>query len=146
MSFTYLPELTNPVHQVRFHVQDKDPSNYILEDEEITVILTGVNNDITKASIKAAEAILAHYARSGQVYRKQVGDLKLDYFNPMEFCQNLLKELRRRNALSALPFAGGISKVDKEARESDTDRVEPKFTKGLHDGGFSFNSADATND
>lgn len=35
-------------------------------------------------------------------------------------------------AITASPYAGGQTISDKEAREDDTDRVQPTFTKDLH--------------
>jgi hypothetical protein len=43
-----------------------------------------------------------------------------------------MNDLRTRIAIEdATPYAGGISKSDKQAQAANTDRVRPKFTKNM---------------
>ncbi len=71
------------------------------------------------------------------VLSKQVGDLKIDYGSGGSSVSEILilkaKQLRVDGARKAKPYAGGISRSDKEAQESDTDRDRPHFRIGQHD-------------
>lgn len=43
------------------------------------------------------------------------------------------RESGRAAMVAAVPFAGGISLSDKQAREDDSDRTKPAFTRDLHE-------------
>ena len=64
---------------------------------------------------------------------KSVGDLQLAAQQKFAHYSTLATSLERQSAIRAVPYAGGISRADKDSVELDTDRVAPSFTIGLHD-------------
>lgn len=70
-------------------------------------------------------------AQQGGKTSLTVGDLSIGY-SAGEY-KSLSKSFRIRGSLAAVPFAGGISQSDKDTETSDTDRVGPSFTIGMHD-------------
>jgi len=111
---------------VRFAVGDTDTTDQLLSDEEIAYLLTEYGT-VTAAAVSACEALAAKFAR--QVDR-QVGNLRLSSSQRAAQFRELAATLRRRAALTATPYAGGLTYTDKDARAADTDRVKPAFTKG----------------
>jgi len=69
------------------------------------------------------------------VMSKQVGDLKIDYrtVSITDLLTAKSKSLRMQGVRKVKPYAGGISKDDKDTQESDTDWVKPHFVIGQHD-------------
>ena len=82
------------------------------------------------AAPHAARAVAAMFA--DQV-AKSVGDLQLSAQQKFQQYSTLATSLERQSALRAVPYAGGISRADKDSVEADTDRVVPSFTVGMHD-------------
>lgn len=62
---------------------------------------------------------------------KTLGDLKINYLKRAQMWQSFAEDLERDASLDVLPFAGGISKEDKETQEEDSDRVEPFFDREM---------------
>ena len=60
MSFTYNIAVSTDIDKVRFNIGDTNSSDYQLEDEEITYLLT--LGSVTHASIQACYMIAARYA------------------------------------------------------------------------------------
>lgn len=128
MGFTYTakPE-TVPVDAVRLLVGDTDATDPFLQDAEIQVYLDQFNQNPLNASIRCCEAIIAKLARRPD---EKVGQVSISYSQQAKAYRELRADLSRRLAMtSAAPYAGGISRSDKEARESNTDRVKPAFTR-----------------
>lgn len=112
--------------QVRFLIGDTDTTDQQLSDEEIDFLITNEGNAVGGA-VAAVRAILAKYAR---LTDKSVGDLRLSYSQRKGAYESLLRSLERRRALrKATPFAGGITKTDKDSQEDDTGRVTPAFKR-----------------
>ena len=128
MSWTYEPGASDK-DTVRLLVGDTDESKRQLHDEEIAWFL-GANGSVYVAAAEAAKAIAAMYGRDVD---KQVGDLKISASQRQKHYADLAKQLRSRAALSVSPYAGGISRSDKESVESNTDRVRPSFERGMFD-------------
>ncbi len=128
MTWTYgLSSLdTTPKDQVRFLVGDTLREDPQLQDEEISYLL-GIESGPYFAAARACEAIAALYARK---VTTTVGDLKIVAEKKYEHYLQLANNLRMRAGISdCAPQAGGISVADKQAQESDTDRVQPFFTR-----------------
>jgi hypothetical protein len=112
---------------VRFLIGDTDADDQQLQDAEINYLLSA-HGSVNGAAIAAAEAVMAKYARKVD---KAVGDLRISYSQRVEHYAKLVATLKRKVAITAVPFAGGISLSDKLAREQDDDRVPPAFTRDL---------------
>lgn len=82
------------------------------------------------AAPHAANAIAAQYAHKAD---KEVGDLSIRYSQKARQFLALSNELSQTVGLTAIPYAGGISRADKTSVETNSDRVEPAFAVGMHD-------------
>jgi len=126
MTWTYAgnPAASNTA-AVRFEIGDTDSTDPLITDEEIAYLLTQ-NGTVSLAAVAACEAIAAKFAR---MVDKAVGDLRLSASQKHAQYLALAATLKRKGALkNAMPYSGGISIADKQANESDTDRVPPPFT------------------
>src|SRR5690606_25432890 len=111
---------------VRFLIGDTDTDDPQVSDEEIDYLLTS-HGSVNAAALGAARAILARYSR---LVDKSVGDLRLSYSQRVSGYKTLVASLQQRVAMAvATPFAGGLSKSQKESVEDDSDRVEPAFER-----------------
>lgn len=115
---------------VRFVLGDTESSTMQLTDEEIEAALRLYpNTDLAAAFL--AENLAGRFARKVD---KSVGDLSISYGNIAKNYIDMALRLRRSASVDgAPPYAGGISVSDKQSTESNTDRVAPIFTKGMHD-------------
>ncbi len=129
-SYSGKPEASNPKDQVRFLVQDTDQTDQLLSDEEITFLLD-LEGGALKAATKAAETIAAKFARKCD---ESVGQVKVSFSQKFKQYSELAAKLKTSaNIKQALPFAGGLEVTQKEILEEDQNRVQPAFTKELHD-------------
>ena len=132
MTFTYVStggtdSVTRDV--VRTYIGDVDSSDPLLTDEQIALAISEAGN-ATSAAALCADWISATFARKSD---KTVGDLQIRYSQRFTQYRELASMLRRGVALTALPYAGGISISDKATREADADRVEPAFEVDMLD-------------
>lgn len=132
MTWSYNTALAANRDQVRFYAGDTVAAAAItLSDEEILGAITMAGNARAAAAL-VCEHLANRYATEGQKLRDDLGQ-EIDYGERAKFYTDRATQLRSRAALAALPYAGGISLADKQVRELDSDRVEPAFTKALHD-------------
>lgn len=128
MSATYTGDPSSrSIDAVRFMVGDTDLTDAALQDEEITWLLAQ-HGTAQGAAIAACRALQAKYARLADT---QVDDVRESASQIAKGYAALLVSLQAQAATSsaALPYAGGISISGKQAREEDTDRVPPFFTR-----------------
>ncbi len=110
----------------------------VFSDGEVDYFVANYSN-VPLAASAAVKTIVGSTRASSLagVLTKQVGDLKLDYgsggMGVNEQLTAKAKQLRMLGVRKVKPYAGGISKADKDAAESDTDRVPPHFRIGQHD-------------
>lgn len=104
-------------------------SGELLKSAECTYFLNTYGT-ARAAAPHAARAVAAMFA--DQV-AKSVGDLRLDAQQKYDHYITLAASLERSATIGAIPFAGGISIAQKQAVESDTDRVVPAFRVGQFD-------------
>lgn len=116
--------------QVRFLIQDTDSKDQQLTDEEIAFLIE-LEGSSLKAAIKAVETLYARFARYTD---ESVGQVRVSWSQRADQYRKLADSLKRHAFVRlAAPYAGGISRADKETREMNDDRVEPIFTRQLHD-------------
>lgn len=118
----------SPKDAVRFLLGDTDPDDKQLSDPEINFMLSRWGGNIYKAAAEAARTIGGRYARQTD---KQVGDLRLNFSQRSEKYFAIAAELERTAYKRVAPFAGGISKSQKQTQEKDDDRVKPAFRRGM---------------
>jgi len=109
------------------------PSTDDLSDETIQRLIDE-EGTLFGAAFRGAEILARKYAFKADL---AVGDYREDFSAIAKRWQELAAELRRKVALyGAKPYAGGISKSDKKRIESDTDRPEPDFRRGMWDNNY----------
>jgi hypothetical protein len=144
MAKSYDPTMPDDTDKVRFLTGDRFDGKMILEDEEIEWLLTQEAN-IYRAAAAACDQLAVAIAGSittasgaGPISRKKVGNLELQYATgsgrTAKDYEGLAKMLRARGSGRNVPFAGGISVADKEARATDEDRPSDAFARGQFDG------------
>jgi len=101
MAFTY--DLNTSIGKVRFNIGDTVDAGHLLEDDEITYILTDYPN-INNASAYCAEQIAAQYA--GKV-DESLGDHSKSYSQLQEHYKTMAIRLRARSAMGVSPYVGG---------------------------------------
>lgn len=113
--------------EVRFLLGDTDVTDQLVTDEEIAYLIS-VRGSSLGAAIGACEALEARYAREAD---QRVGFLSLSASQKAAGFRALALTLRRRQTVTAIPYAGGITVTDKQAQELDTDRVLPAFSRDM---------------
>jgi hypothetical protein len=130
---------SSPKDAVRFYVQDIIRQDPQVNDEEIDFLLTAESANVLRTAARTAEVIAAKYARQVD---KSVGGLSLSAGRRQEKYEKLASTLWDRSrgvgpgdqaALAAVPYSGGISQSDKDAKASNPDRVVPIFRVDLHE-------------
>lgn len=133
MTWTYDSTVSTNRDKVRLLIGDVDSANPLVSDEELC-FLEGENDasiyDTAVAAIDVAIALLARKPES-----KSVGPLSLSYANRIK---NLEATRARIDAMLQArqgvptPYAGGISRADKETNETGDD-ADKEFRLGQMD-------------
>ena len=115
---------------MRFLIGDTDTCDQQMSDKEIEYLLIS-EGSVDDAAILAAETLAAKYSR---LVDEQVGAVRISYSQRSKRYSEIANTIKSRVAgQGAAPYCGGISKSDKQVDECDTDRVEPSFTRDLHE-------------
>lgn len=134
-SYTGLPGTGSAVARkdaVRFHTgQTSSGDAALIYDEEIAYVLSERGNNVYFAAADVADALGTQLA--GMAQEETLGKLSVTYGERSAQYYDRAVELRRKGALGASPYAGGISVADKDAQENNTDRVAPAFRLGRDD-------------
>lgn len=128
MTATYSPVAT-VLDEVRLEIGDTDITDAMLQDEEIEHYLTLESNAVLAASARAAAAIAGKFAR---LTSTQEGDVKVEAQQMYEHYREMAASLSDRvltESGTAVPYAGGLTIADVEARNDNTDLVEPYFAR-----------------
>lgn len=130
MAWTYSGDpSSSAIDAVRFTIGDTDSSDPLLSNEEITYLLGLYGQVIITASIRACEMIMAKFSR---LANESVGSVRIDFSQKTKGYKDMVMQLKARLAVEdCTPFAGGISKTQKQTTIADSDRVEPDFTKHM---------------
>lgn len=112
-------------NQIRFLVRDTNVAKKLFYDEEIDWTYTVEANVFCAAAALCESLAVA----SGNIGKKKVGELSIEYSPKMY--RDLAGQLRARGAGHQVPYAGGISISDKEARQANTDWVPAAIPRGL---------------
>lgn len=114
--------------QVRFLIGDTNTKDQLLLDGEITWLLEQYNQYPLNAAARACELIAAKFSR---MCDETVGRVSIDFSQRAKGYYALRDDLVRQISLGSQPFAGGISHAQKQAEESNEDRVKPSFTRHM---------------
>lgn len=142
MAFTYTAPGDTDLSTVRFLIQDTVEATAAFSDAEITWALTETAN-VYLCAAGLAGTLAIKFARQAD---KTTGDLSISYSTRArtfaELAAALTAQANRRSVPT--PFAGGISKADKDTNRDDDDIVEPAFVRdGMDNVGV---DGDAVND
>lgn len=131
MTWTYASSSTTvtDLSWIRLRIGDTSSGDQLMQDEEINALLDSEGNREMAAAL-AAETVGAQFARKVD---KSVGKLQIAFSQASEHYFGLAQRLRREVAVSAGPYAGGISRDDKASNETDSDVVQPAFRVGMFD-------------
>lgn len=126
-------QLDEPLNYVRLLIGDtsSDAATEHFTDDELNHFIAQEANSYFAAA-RAAEVLAAKFA--GGVKSKSADGKSISYDRAGDFSA-LAKSLRAsaRRATPGKPYAGGISKSDKELVEANSDRDAPAIELGLHD-------------
>lgn len=133
MTWTYNPAAigANPFMQVRLLTGDTHPKDPLMQDEEIIFVLT-LDSSIWRAAANCCRTIAGGFSRdadSVQGELKQVYSVRAKAY--LALAAQYTNDAVTRGG--GLPYAGGISVMDKLRQEQDSDRVAPQFNVGMDD-------------
>lgn len=133
------------IEQVRLYVGDfGDPQ--ILTDEDYQFLLDKYEGSVRRAAIDAAGAIMFWLARWPS--RERCADIEVwnDWANAYRKALEAFLNDPNFNVPNALAYAGGTSKADMLANDSNNDNVRMKIYQGISDGVRVYNSDNSTED
>lgn len=117
---------TVPRDEVRLLVGDINPKDKLLTDGEILYALARTTN-VYAAAARCAEALAALWSRDVDRSIDDVQSIRLS--QRADAMRSLAVQLADKAAsISAIPFAGGISRSDMDARDADQDQIPTLFT------------------
>src|SRR5438132_890234 len=130
MAYTDNPS-TNTSDAIRLLVGDVSTaaSAIFLSDKSYAYFYAQAGN-VYGGAVLACNALAA--LNGGRAITKTVGDLSYTK-GDANYYKQLATEYRLQAGLRAVPYAGGISRSDKQSVRQDTDRVAPNFAKELMD-------------
>ena len=115
---------TSAIDRVRFLIGDTNTVKPRLRDSEIAALVTLYGAEAAPA--EAAAALSAKYAGdvdySSGKSRRSLSQLQKKY-------QDLSERLRRRQSLTATPWAGGIDPAEHQADLADSSITDPAFER-----------------
>lgn len=127
-TFTNNPAGSN-IDLLRVLLDDTTTSASKFSDETLQWFVDN-SASVWYAAAEAADTYAGVLAGKGS---KRVGDLAVDYGGSVGEYRAMAQRFRARGSRGAVPFAGGITRTDKDAERADTDRVGPAFSVGMHD-------------
>lgn len=139
MAWSYDPQLSEDKDKVRRLIGDVYSAEQLVQDGEIEFFITQ-EGSLYRAAAACCDAIAASFAR--QVDRTIGTDAEGDQrqgaidkraeSHRHAHYMRLAAQLRREAAKRTAGWAGGISVLEKEEAEQDSDRVMPAFERDTH--------------
>lgn len=121
---------TVPIDAVRLLVGDTNCTAALLLDSEIQYFLDQAGGNVQGGAVGAARAIAAKFAQSVTV---TTGKVSKQFSDRVKQYESLATRLEADFSASATPWAGGISRAEKEAASASTANVQPTFERGQFD-------------
>lgn len=131
--FTNNP-VSSATDRVRLIVGDTMVEIEYLSDEVYQFLLDKHQNNETSAALEAARYILGSLAKFS---RQRTGDIEVYGAEMFKNYKDFLLELIRNPQMllsRAQVYAGGISKTDMIANDSNPDNIPPTFYRGFSEG------------
>lgn len=127
-TWTYSGDLTDPIQEVRFLIQDTDGGFPLFVDTEIAYALGAVQNNSRRAAASLVERLMARYAQMADTTEL---DLSVRASQLYEHAKDLLTSLNNPFSAAATvkPYAGGISNNDIAVGYANPDRTTAIFDR-----------------
>lgn len=129
MAWTYVLPIAAPKDEVRFHCGDTDSTRPLVQDEEISYVLSTEPNVIAAAAI-VCDSIAS---RLSQRTDASVDGVSTSRSQAAQAFSARAAELRKRAGVLAPPVFGGVYVSQHEALDQDTSIVQPSFKIGEDD-------------
>lgn len=133
MAWTYNGDPnTNEVDAVRFLVGDTETTDQLASDEEIQWFLSEWP-DVYEASASLCEALAAKFAREVSVSADGMS------FSGDQISRNFarraeaLRDMSGKQRKAGIPYVGGISWIERQKADADSDLIQPSFRSHQHD-------------
>ena len=138
MAWTYAGDpAVSSLATVRFLIGDTDTTDQLINDAEVTYLIT-VHGNTNRAASEACRAIAAKFAR---LMSRSIGGLQADFSAKYTQYLELADSLLAKDELAPVaPFISGYSRSAKEAVELDDDRETTFGRKGQFDNPRSYPS------
>lgn len=136
---------TNPIDRVRLNVGDIWPDIELLSDADYQYFLDKYDGNENRASIDAARAILFKLSRMS---RERTGDIEVygsDWARQYREALLMFINNPELTISLAVPYAGGISKSDMLANDSNPDNVVREIYIGFGEGRKLYNQCNPRN-
>lgn len=119
----------NPKDTVRFLVGDTNNCDQLLQDGEISWVLSQYNNSPMNAAIRCCEAVISKFSRMAD---ESVGAVSVTFSQKVTAYRLTMADLRNRLSMEDMtPYAGGVSVADVQTVNANLNRVRPDFTKHM---------------
>jgi hypothetical protein len=130
MPWSYAPDqlATNEVYQVRAEIQDTDPEDPQLLDEEIAYAITQERN-MWAAAARCAEMIGRKVLRKADV--KLGRSMMVTYTTMAQQWFTMARLLRCKAMGTVAPWVGGMNLSDQLNYTQDTNLIQPMFGKTM---------------
>lgn len=107
------------------------PSSDVITDSTLEYIIEN-ETTLERSAARAARIISRHFSLKAD---KTLGEVSYDYQDRAEKWLEIAKDFENKVSAGVKPYAGGISKSDKEAKANDPDMLDSFFTRDMF-GGF----------
>lgn len=131
MAWTYNPAIPTDRDEVRLLIGDTDTNDQLLQDEEITFLLSRAG-DVTQAAIEAARTLQSKFARRADT---TVESVSVKYSQLSNQFGKIVKNLEAKASKAAANniIVTGISEDAISAAREDADRYRERFYMGKFD-------------
>lgn len=120
---------------VRWRIGDVNATDQLVSDQEIAAAVTEYGSK-QMAAARVCEAIAAEFSREADVTLADGSGASRSrsLSQKASAYMKLARDIARGVTASiAAPFVGGISIANKDTYDTDSDRVDPAFTRGMTD-------------
>lgn len=134
MTWSYTASATpSTKDQVRLLVGDVDVADQLLQDEEVNAFLAGGAQAQGNVWLAASMACLAIAGKFRRRVTSAAGHVKVDLSQQAQAYMDHANWLTMQAQLNVPPlvYLGGMSIADKQTAETNTDRVQPFFSRVL---------------
>lgn len=132
MTATYTGPSNSDADAVRFRLGDTDTDAAYLTDAEVAYCLTAEGDDVTRAALRACDAIVAKLSRDPDA---SLPGSSVSWSQRVEHFRQLRADLQREATAdgAVLSFAGGQTYSDRDTLGSNTDLVPARIRRGADD-------------